>query len=139
MENKGKCITNVFAASQGDYSYRMFKGKKVYLHREALEKKLGRVLEEGMLTLHTCGNKNCINPEHLYEGNYKEMASQRVLRGTSSVGLDRPMPKLTEKTAYSALCRLEEGESGTSIASVFGVNPSQITRLKKRPVLEPCS
>lgn len=44
-------------------------------HRVALEIKLGRPLRRGRIACHTCLNKWCGNPAHLYEGTYSQNSS----------------------------------------------------------------
>lgn len=56
----------------------------VKMHRVALERKLGRPIETGKFALHTCDNKSCMNPDHLYEGTRKDNAQDRVLRNPES-------------------------------------------------------
>jgi hypothetical protein len=56
-------------------------GPKEYAHRRALEAKLGRLINPGMLACHHCDNPPCIQPEHLYEGtesdNRRDMYARR--------------------------------------------------------------
>lgn len=55
------------------YSYiTLTDGRHIGAHVHALEKKLGRRLLPGMMALHNCDVKNCIEPEHLYEGDKED-------------------------------------------------------------------
>jgi hypothetical protein len=47
-------------------------GKGYGATRLALERKLGRPIKPGLLALHTCDFRRCINPDHLYEGSYSD-------------------------------------------------------------------
>jgi hypothetical protein len=130
MENKD-CIIDHYLPTQDGYPYFFKDGKKIYKRRQVLEDKLGRPVGEDKLTLDICGNKSCISPDHLYEGTYLENATQRLVRGTNVKGSAIHTSKLTEETAYSVLGRLDDGETGSSIAEELNVSPSQITRLRK--------
>lgn len=53
--------------------------KMIYLHREALEQKLGRPLK--LYALHYCDNPSCYEPEHLYEGTQSQNMKDWHKRG----------------------------------------------------------
>ena len=63
------------------YAQSTFNGKHVQVHRVVLEAKLGRPLRDNMLACHTinCTSKRCINPEHLYEGTFKQNLEDRYI------------------------------------------------------------
>ena len=53
-----------------------------FVHRLTLERKLGRPIKD--CALHICDNKRCVNPNHLYEGTYKDNSRDRGLRNPES-------------------------------------------------------
>lgn len=55
-------------------------GRRVRLHRVALELKLGRRLRSDHTenALHQCGNSGCINVEHIYLGTQRENAADAM-------------------------------------------------------------
>ena len=55
------------------YPYLRPKGqKKISLTRTSLEAKLGRPIRDGYECCHHCDVKNCIEPEHLFEGTHAQ-------------------------------------------------------------------
>ncbi len=48
-----------------------------------------------LLVLHSCLNKNCVNPEHLKAGTAKENTADRLLDGTHQLGERNSSAKLT--------------------------------------------
>lgn len=60
------------AVTRDGYPCRKYRGRFVYVHREALAGALGRPLRRGMEAAHRCGNRACINPAHLVECSHAE-------------------------------------------------------------------
>lgn len=50
-------------------------------HRVSLEFKLGRPLRDGAFACHHCDNPPCVNPDHLYEGDYVTNSTDAYRRG----------------------------------------------------------
>lgn len=59
-------------------------------NRVALEVKLGRRLEAGEMSLHTCDNKRCVSFDHLYVGDHKQNMRDAAERGRMRSGDSHP-------------------------------------------------
>lgn len=78
------------------------KGKMFYAHRVSYEDNFGEI-PEGKLVLHRCDIGCCVNPDHLYIGDYKQNALDRHVRGrnapvTDSFKFSRLGKKISDKT-----------------------------------------
>jgi hypothetical protein len=55
--------------------------KPVVVHRHALAEALGRPITPGKFVCHTCDNRRCVNPAHLYEGDAATNGRDKAARG----------------------------------------------------------
>ena len=74
-------------------------GKQQYIHRAAWEKIYGKI-PKGMCVCHTCDNRKCFNPDHLWLGthdeNMKDMADKEILLSRAARGEKQANAKFTE-------------------------------------------
>lgn len=96
-------------------------GKYVRAHRLAYRLHVGAI-PAGAHVLHHCDNRRCCEPTHLYLGSNEENIVDKMVR-------DRSGKKLCREQVARIKARLAAGESRRSLASAFGVNPSNITRI----------
>jgi len=84
--------------------------------------------------LHTCDNRKCCNPEHLYLGTDKENCRDRILRGTHRNGGNRGeeigTAKVTEKQVREIKIRLKNGETPFQISKDYPIGKDAIYRIK---------
>lgn len=121
------------ATSKAGYGQISVVGRIRYAHRVALELG-GKTIPSGLMALHRCDNKACVNPAHLYIGTAKQNTRDAYARGLLRRG-PRAKPvraswaKLTRQTAEQAFERWRFGETQTSIAKSLGVSQSCISSL----------
>jgi hypothetical protein len=102
--------------------------KWMYVHREALTKKLGRVMLPEMDALHHCDTPACYESEHLYEGTDTDNTRDRSERGRWRTRYGRPaltdLEKKEIREAYAA-----GGVSYTKLGLRFDVTHTTIGRV----------
>lgn len=103
-------------------------GKQIRLNRDMYEKHNGPI-PEGMYVLHTCDNRGCVNPEHLFLGTHLDNIADCVRKGRQARGEKNGHAKLTEDDVR----KIREME-GTcrEIAEKFNISPSHVSHLKNR-------
>ena len=81
-----------------------------WAHLFALERKLGRKLLPGMVTLHSCDNNPCCNEAHLSEGPQKQNIRDMFERGRARPG-GRSVPGLKRLDAVDQARGRRQNES----------------------------
>lgn len=76
----GKCWEWQATLTHCGYGSFKYDGRMREAHRVAWRLLVGEI-PEGMLVLHKCNNKRCINPNHLYLGDYHDNAMDRAKDG----------------------------------------------------------
>ena len=122
--------TNLNGRWCGRFTYR---GKTVGAHQFSYELFVG-LIEQGKHILHRkeCGNSNCVNPHHLYQGTHADNMRDMRIWGNVALGEDNGSAKLSEKDVL-AIRRIhnDKGYRYRILADMFGVCISQIHRIVK--------
>lgn len=83
---------------------------------------------DNLFLLHTCDNRLCVNPDHLFLGTHEENMADMKAKGRASRHgcVTGGIPKLTEDDVREIRRRRELGESQGSLARQFGVSKSYV-------------
>lgn len=98
--------------------------KSVSAHRLSYEVYKGTI-PEGYEVCHTCDNRRCINPDHLFVGTRQENVDDRERKGRNIVhcGESNPRAKLTQKDVLRMRQRkVQEKTSYEKLAKEYGVS-----------------
>lgn len=106
-------------------------GKRHMAYRAAYERAYGPI-PEGAYVCHSCDNRKCVNPEHLFisdhMGNMRDMRS----KGRHQRGERHFRAKLTADDVRQIRRRSAQGEGNPKLASEFGVSKSTISSIVHR-------
>lgn len=89
-------------------------------------------IPKGLCVCHSCDNRVCVNPKHLWLGTIAENNADKADKGRSNWGENNPNSKLTEVDVLMIRQRLDEGESQTSIAKDYGVSMTMIGYIRTK-------
>ena len=78
-----------------------------------------------LFVCHTCDNRRCVNPAHLFLGTVQDNTDDMMSKGRVSRGESRS--KLHAGQVLSVRELLAEGEQQKSVAKRFGVSPATIS------------
>ncbi len=91
-----------------------------------------RPIESGKQILHRreCGNRNCVNPHHLYMGTHADNIRDRIIWGKSLAGEAHGNSKLSEKDVLDIRRIHKDKRSGyKNTANLFGISAAQVGRI----------
>lgn len=104
--------------------------KNILPHRFSYESYCGPI-PPGMMILHSCDNRACVNPDHLrvgtHDDNMRDMAERK--RVPFHGGELSPTAKLSEVQVRAIFA---DPRAGVVIAKEYGVNPSTVSLIKSR-------
>lgn len=108
--------------------------KSIFAHRYALERKVGGLLPDGMVAMHSCDNPACVNPEHLSLGTNRDNAMDAKAKGRLAFGeRNGGGRKLTEEQVRGIRARSGK-TSGPQEAAKHGVSRYVVNAIRRNQI-----
>ena len=111
------------------YGRLSWEGRYWSAHRLAVTLSQGPI-PPGRFVLHACDNPVCCNPVHLSVGTNADNVRDAARKNRMHPGEHHGRARLSDAEVVSIRARLQAGESGVSIATVYGVHPNTIYSIK---------
>ncbi len=139
LDLKQKLLDNISQAPNGcwiwercygshGYGQITFQTKSMTTHTASYKVHKGDV-PTGMFVLHNCGNRGCINPEHLYLGTAKQNSADLIATGHDF----DTMSKLSDEDARAIYdLAINKLFPQYLIAEMYGVTQPTVSRIKHR-------
>ncbi len=114
------------SVANSGYGTLLVNGSLKLAHRLSYELHKGPI-PVGLFACHTCDNRPCVNPDHLFAGTPLDNVLDMMQKGRGLKGEQRHNAKLTEKDA-AEIRRVyaEGGVSYAKLAEAYGVNRSLV-------------
>lgn len=109
-------------------------GKTTTAHRRAWIEVYGPI-PEGLNILHSCDNRRCCNPDHLFDGTNQDNQTDKVRKGRQARGEKQGASKFTNEQAEWVRKVYQPGHfefGATALSKRFMVSVSQIFRILNR-------
>jgi hypothetical protein len=96
-------------------------------HRASYEAKYGKI-PNGLMALHSCDVRSCVNPDHIFLGTQRENMEDKVLKNRQAHGEKHGMSKLKEDEAKE----IKYSKEDTNIlASKFNCSKVTIRQIRQ--------
>lgn len=114
------------------YGRAKYAGKVISAHRLAWQLFRGTI-PNGLCVLHSCDNRPCVKPAHLFLGTFLDNAKDRDKKGRTAKGEKVGLAKLTENKVIEIRRVYSEGiVSQQYLAEKVGVHPSIVSDIIRR-------
>lgn len=140
---QGDCWLWRSAIGKNRYGTLRVNGATRVAHRVSWEVHNRRKIPHGLILLHSCDTKACINPKHLKPGTYWKNTQEARQRNLLCCGDRNRSSKLTAERALEIRRRYKSGVSMRSMAIEYGVGVNAIYNVVnkytwKNPIVTSC-
>lgn len=134
-DSQSPCWIYTGAKNGNGYGWLSRNGSQMTAHRWSWILQNGSI-PKGAYVCHSCDNKICVNPDHLWVGthddNMKDMAKKGRGRKTNPRGEKHVNSILTEANVLEIRERHKAGEGYSALGREFGVNEATVRLAVKR-------
>lgn len=124
--------------NRGGYPIFRIKHKRYRISRLVLERKLSRLIIDGLFALHTCDIPQCVNIDHIYEGSQKQNIADAKARNRLATGDRHGLRKHPERAFRGPRSEAHSINLATSIKRFYKENPGAILRGERNGCAKLC-
>lgn len=138
LNNLDKVLKNVIKTESGcwewqgafidsGYGVTQYHNKRYLVHR-LLYTLMKEPISDGLLACHTCDNRKCCNPEHIFLGTHKDNSLDAINKNRL-YGRGR---KITDEQVLEVINYSNQGYKQKEIAAIYNVDQSLISKIIKK-------
>ena len=114
------CMEFMGCVQSNGYARATINRQTDYAHRHIYRLVNGEI-PSGFDVCHSCDNRKCINPQHLFVGTRQDNMKDAVSKGRQAKGLDLPNTKLDENKKSAIVDLAKSGVLYKDIARIFSI------------------
>ncbi|OOY15088.1 HNH endonuclease signature motif containing protein [Thioclava sp. DLFJ4-1] len=122
-----ECWNWIGAGKGNGYGHTTVNGRSMGAHRRAFILFYGEI-PSGFDVCHSCDNRACVNPNHLFLGTRAENMTDAMVKGRTAGGNRK---HLTEKTVQEIRRRIRTGEPDLLIARALDANSETVRKIRE--------
>jgi len=116
--------------AKNGYASFSFNKKIEYAHRMSYRFHIGDI-PDGLLVCHSCDNRKCVNPSHLFLGTHKDNLLDMKSKGRSLRGDSSHKSKLTDMQIFEIMEANEFGVSMKQLSLLYDVDMNYLYQVKR--------
>lgn len=132
VDTRGACWIWLRGVDSYGYPQPRIGGRSMLAHRYIYTLATGDDID-GLVVMHTCDNRRCLNPAHLRLGTQAENIRDRHIKGRDGAcrGEDAPWSKIDEALVQEIRDRRADGWTLDRLTAHYPISKTQIARITK--------
>ncbi len=130
-EPNSGCWIWLRATTKNGYGKIFYKKNSYLMHRvSAFVFNKIESMSTKLFVCHTCDNRICINPDHLFIGTNQDNIRDMILKKRHNHGQTHPRSKLTDADVMGIREKISLGHSIKSVAKLYNISECNISQIK---------